>query len=227
MPHYVDPINVKVQSVKHLTHDVLQIIADKPEGIHYKPGQAVDVSINKKGWEDEARPFTFVSLEEEDHIEFNTKTYPEHHGVTEQLLSLKAGDELLIGEVFGAINYKGDGIFIAGGAGITPMLAIFRYLGKKGNLGNNKLLFANKTREDIIRGEELKEWLGEKNFINILSQEEVPGYAHGYIDEELIKKNSEPNLKYYYLCGPDPMVKAMEEHLGKLGVTPEFIVKEQ
>src|SRR5690606_10817587 len=108
--HNIKPSNVKVKSVKHLTHDVLSITADKPAGIHYNPGQAVDVSINKEGWDDEVRPFTFVSLQDDDHIEFNIKTYPNHHGVTGQLLSLKAGDELLIGEVFGDIAYKGDGI---------------------------------------------------------------------------------------------------------------------
>lgn len=228
MPHYAEPKNVKVKSVNHLTHDVLQIIAEKPNGIKYQPGQAADVSINKNGWEEEARPFTFISLQDENQIEFNTKIYPNHHGVTEQLQYLKPGDELLVGEVFGAINYKGDGIFIAGGAGITPMLAIFRYLSKNGNPADNKLLFANKTREDIIRKEELENWLGKENFINVLSQENTDGFEYGHINADLIRKHTAENLKYYYLCGPDPMVESIEKQLiDKLNIKPEFIVKEE
>lgn len=225
MPHHIKPSTVKVKKVEHLTHDVLRVVAEKPAGIIYKPGQAVDVSINKDGWSEEVRPFTFVSLNGDNQIEFNIKTYPDHHGVTEQLLSLKTGDELLIGEVFGDITYKGDGIFIAGGAGITPFIAILKMLEKDGKLGKNKLIFANKTREDIILKEEFDRMLG-KNFINILSAEEIEGYEHGYVNPELIKKYSEENLKYFYLCGPDPMMDAVVKQLEGLGVKPEFIVRE-
>lgn len=225
MPHYIEPSKTKVTKVEHLTHDVLRIVAEKPEGLKYHAGQAVDVSINKDGWADEARPFTFVSLPEENRIEFNIKTYPEHHGVTEQLLSLKSGDELLIGEVFGDIAYKGDGVFIAGGAGITPFIPILKELGKQGKAENNKLIFANKKQEDIILRAEFEKLLG-KNFINILSAEEVEGYEHGYVNSELIRKYSDENLKYYYLCGPDPMMDAVVKQLEELGVKPEFIVRE-
>lgn len=113
---------VKIISIEHLTHDVIKIVAEKPEHLLYQPGQAVDVSINKEGWEEKLRAFTFTSLPNEDHIEFTIKTYPSHHGVTEQLLVLSVGDELLIHDPFGDISYKGEGIFIAGGAGVTPLL---------------------------------------------------------------------------------------------------------
>ena len=225
MPHYIDPTKVKVKKVEFLTHDVLRIVSERPADLSYHAGQAVDVSINKEGWEDEARPFTFVSLPEEDYIEFNIKTYPSHHGVTEQLLSLKPDDELLIGEVFGDISYKGDGIFIAGGAGITPFTAILRKLEKENKIGGNKLIFANRSRADIIMKDYFENLLGD-NFINVLSEEEAEGYEHGYLNAEMIKKYSDDKLKYYYLCGPDPMMDAVMKHLDSLGVKPESIVRE-
>lgn len=225
MPHYIDPTKVKVKKVEFLTHDVLRIVSERPADLSYHAGQAVDVSINKEGWEDEARPFTFVSLPEEDYIEFNIKTYPSHHGVTEQLLSLKPDDELLIGEVFGDISYKGDGIFIAGGAGITPFTAILRKLEKENKIGGNKLIFANRSRADIIMKDYFENLLGD-NFINVLSEEKAEGYEHGYLNAEMIKKYSDDKLKYYYLCGPDPMMDAVMKHLDSLGVEPESIVRE-
>lgn len=42
---------VKVKSVRHVTHNVLRITLEKPEGLTYIPGQAVDISIHKEGWE--------------------------------------------------------------------------------------------------------------------------------------------------------------------------------
>ncbi len=159
---------VKIVSVEHLTHDVLRIIAAKPRGLNFIAGQAVDISLVKQGWEQELRAFTFTSLPEEEHLEFTIKTYPAHKGLTQQLLSLAKGDELVIHDVFGAISYKGEGIFIAGGAGVTPFIAILKQLKKDNKIGNNKLLFANKTKTDIILEEKFQKWLGD-NFINILS----------------------------------------------------------
>lgn len=216
---------VKLKSIEHLTHDVIHLVLEKPEGIQYVPGQAVDISLNKPGWEDKKTCFTFVSLPEEDQIEFVIKTYPAHQGITNELLSAKPGDEITIYKPFGDIQYKGEGIFIAGGAGITPFLAILKNQKKHGNLGNSKLIFANKTKSDIIMENHFTHLLGEK-FINVLSDEEIPGYEHGYVSEELIKKHAAPSLKYYYLCGPPPMMNAVEKQLASLGVPEENIVKE-
>lgn len=217
--------SVKIRTIEHLTHDVLRIEAERPEGLNFTPGQAADVSINKPGWEQELRAFTFTSLPDDDHIEFNIKTYPSHNGVTNQLLSLKAGDELIIGEVFGDIHYKGEGVFIAGGAGITPFIAIIRQLEKENNIGNNKLIFANKTAKDIFNKEQFEKQLGS-NYINVLSDEQVPGHEHGYITADLIRKHAGAGAKYFYLCGPPPMMDAVEKSLASIGITEEFIVKE-
>lgn len=219
------PEKVKIKSIEHLTHDVLRIVAEKPASLNYQPGQAIDLSINKPGWEQELRAFTFTSLPEDDHIEFTIKTYPEHKGVTNQLLSLRQGDELILHGVFGAISYQGEGIFLAGGAGVTPFIAIFKLLEKENKLGNNKLIFANKTKADIILEQHFKKLLG-KNFINILSHEELKDYDHGYISAEMITKYAGSPGQYFYLCGPDPMMAAVEKILTSLGVAANYIVKE-
>ena len=216
---------VKIKSIEHLTHDVLKIVADKPEGLSYTPGQAVDVSVNKPGWEEELRAFTFTSQPEDDFIEFNIKTYPSHNGVTNQLQSMQAGDELLIGDVFGDIHYKGEGVFIAGGAGITPFIAIINQLEKENKIGNNKLLFANKSTKDIFNKERFERQLGS-HYINVLSDEKTEAHEHGYITADIIKKYAGDKTKYFYLCGPPPMMDAVEKSLASLGITEESIVKE-
>ncbi|MCO5231703.1 MAG: FAD-binding oxidoreductase [Chitinophagales bacterium] len=216
--------SVKIKEIKHLTHDVLKIVLEKPKGLNFTPGQAVDFAINDPKWEKEWRSFTFTSLPEDNDIEFNIKTYPTRNGVTNELLSKKVGDEILIGDVYGDIAYKGEGIYIAGGAGYTPFAAILKDLQKKGKLGNNKFIFANKTVSDIALKEEFENLLG-KNFINVLSDEKVEGYEYGFVTAEIIKKQIE-NHKYFYLCGPPPMMDAVGKHLTSLGIKDEFIVKE-
>jgi len=216
---------VKIRSIQNVTHDVLQIIVEKPADYNFTPGQATEISINKEKWKDERRPFTFTSLPDARFLEFTIKTYPARKGVTNELLKLKRGDELILHDVWGAISYKGEGVFIAGGAGVTPFLSIFRHLRAQNKIGDNKLIFANKTRADIIHEDEFKRMLGN-SFINILSDEKAEGYEHGYITKIFLKKNIESFDKMFYICGPPPMMDAVQDCLTEFGVTNNSVVVE-
>ena len=217
---------VKIKSIEPATYDVLRIVTDKPAQYIFVPGQATEVSINKNGWRDEKRPFTFTSLPKDDYLEFTIKTYPTHKGVTNELLKAKANDELILRDVFGAIAYKGEGVFIAGGAGVTPFISIFRQLKSTNDLGNNKLIFANKTKRDIILRQELKSLLGD-NFSNILSDEKTDEYAYGHITEDFLKATMGSVNQKFYVCGPPPMMDAVERQLADLQVNKQSIIKEE
>jgi ferredoxin-NADP reductase len=106
--------NVKILEIEKVTHDVVRIKTEKPAGYTFIPGQATEVAVNDKEWMNEKRPFTFTNLPGDDHLEFTIKTYPAHNGITNRLLKLIPGDELIIHNVWGAIHYKGKGLFIAG-----------------------------------------------------------------------------------------------------------------
>ncbi len=217
---------IKIKSIQHINHDVLQIVTEKPNNYYFIPGQATEIAINKNGWKNEKRPFTFTSLPDNDYLEFTIKTYPSHKSVTNELLKIKKDDELILHDVFGAINYKGEGVFIAGGAGVTPFISIFRYLHSKNEIGESKLIFANKTKEDIILEQEFKNLLGN-NFINILSEEKSNGYTNGFITMDFLQDNFGGINQYFYLCGPQPMIEFVEKQLQDLNVGEKHIIKEE
>lgn len=216
---------VKILKKEPLTHDVYRIRVEKPKEYKFTPGQATEVAINKGKWKKEARPFTFTSLNDENFLEFNIKSYQDHEGVTNEIAKLEEGDELIIHDVWGAIKYKGKGVFIAGGAGITPFIAIFRQLEKDGEADGNTLIFANKTEKDIIRKDDLQRILGN-DFINILDGEENPNYDYGRIDKEYLQKRIKNFDQNFYICGPDAMVKAMKKDLQELGADEEVVTVE-
>jgi len=217
---------VKILDSFMITHDVKSFVVERPENYNFKPGQATEVSIPDEKWKDEKRPFTFTSLPNEKFLQFIIKTYPSHEGVTNQLLKIKTGDELILHDVFGAITYNGNGTFIAGGAGITPFIAIFRKLRKEKKLPGNRLIFANKTSEDIILEDEFRGLLDD-DFINILSDEKAKGYHHGMINEKFLKENIKDKDGMFYVCGPPPMMDAVLEQLSSLGISEKSIVKEE
>ncbi len=216
---------VKILSIENVAHDVKSLKFEKPKSFIFTPGQAADVAINKPDYLSEKRPFTFTGLNDWDYLEFTIKIYNDHNGVTKEIGSLKTGDELIISEPWGEISYKGEGIFIAGGAGITPFIAILRALKLQNKIGNNKLIFANKTEADIIRKDEFEKILG-KNFINILSDQKLDKYSYGFITEEYLKSQVNNFDKMFYLCGPPPMMDAIGKILENLGIKKDLLVME-
>jgi ferredoxin-NADP reductase len=217
---------VKIISIEKLTHDVKQYRLEKPNGYNFIPGQATEVSINKSGWEEKRRPFTFTSLASKPYLEFTIKSYRDHNGVTNKLDELIVGDELIIREVWGAIQYNGEGYFIAGGAGITPFIAILRDLKEKNQIGNNKLICSNKTRADIILKTELEEILND-NAVFITTKENIDSGKVVRINEAYLKETVKDFDKHFYICGPDKMVSELGDVLVKLGAKPEAVVFEK
>ena len=227
MPDYPDEEHVvKILDVQNVTHNVKRFTLSRPDNYHFMPGQATDIVINHPDWLKERRPFTFTGLNEWDKLEFTIKIYQDHKGVTNQLGQLKAGDELILHDIWGAISYKGEGTFIAGGAGVTPFIAIFRQLNKEGKLANNQLYFSNKTSADIILKDEFEKMLGN-NFINIISEEKDSNYEKGIVDEDFLKRNVKNNNQYFYVCGPDPMIDSIAAILEKRGVDKKRIIREE
>lgn len=217
---------VKILSVRDVTHNVRSFQITKPSGYSFEPGQATEVSINKEGWKEEKRPFTFTSLNEWPYLEFTIKMYGDHKGVTNELRTLKPGDELIIRDVWGAISYKGEGYFIAGGAGITPFIAILRQLKKDNAINGNKLYFSNKTAADIILHDELHEILG-KNAQYIITNEKDQRVGKKYIDKDFLLSEIKNFNKPFYVCGPDKMISDISKALTELGAEPESVIFEK
>jgi hypothetical protein len=216
---------VKILMTEQVTHNVRRFRFEKPAAYSFTPGQATEISINKPGFRDKRNPFTFTCLNSDPYIEFTIKIYSFRNGITNELGKLKPGDELIIRDVWGAISYKGKGVFIAGGAGVTPFIAIFRDLQSKNEISGNTLVYANKTKVDIILENEFKRVLG-KAFINILSDEQAEGYFHGYINKDFLKANITDFNQRFYVCGPPPMMDAVLKQLSELGVGENSITLE-
>ncbi|HNW69296.1 MAG TPA: hypothetical protein PKI01_02760 [Bacteroidales bacterium] len=217
---------VKILDSYYITHDVKRFQVEKPEGYDFIPGQATDVSINLPEWKDILRPFTFTCLREMKYLEFTIKIYNERNGVTKMLGRLNKDDELILHDVFGAIEYKGPGVFIAGGAGITPFIAIFRDLYKKNLINDNVLIYSNKTHEDVIMEPELQKML-KNNFIRLFTRENVVGFRSLRIDRDYLIDVIGDFGQNFYVCGPDEFVTNVNQLLLDLGAKAETIIIEK
>jgi ferredoxin-NADP reductase len=217
---------VRILKVEPVTHDVRRFTVEKPAGFRFEPGQATEVAINRSGWHEQKRPFTFTSLNDWPDLEFTIKIYSDHDGVTHQLGGLGEGDELLIDDPWGTIQYRGPGYFIAGGAGVTPFIAILRQLARNGGLSGNTLLFSNKTGRDIILREEFEAMIGLACVFTV-TDEPAQGLENRLIDRAFLEDKVADFSKHFYVCGPPQMVDDLKAHITALGGRADAIVFEE
>lgn len=113
-------------------------------------------------------------------------------------------------------------VFIAGGIGITPFRSMIKYLVDSGERRDIILIYATKTAEDLVFMDlfhEASEAFGLK-IVTVVSNppENWSGYK-GQISPAVIKEEV-PDLlsQLFYVSGPEPMVEALSQLLGEMGV---------
>lgn len=219
-------VSVRILDTIPVTHNVRHYRIERPRNYRFVPGQATEVSLEKEGWREEKRPFTFTGLPEADTLEFTIKSYFDHAGVTNELWSSGAGDGLILRDVWGTIQYRGPGTFIAGGAGVTPFIAILRQLNATGKLAGNRLIASHRTEKDIILRDEFEAMAGLETLWT-LTGESRTGLLQERIDAEFLQRHVGDVSGNFYLCGPDAMVKDLRAALEELGADVDSVTWEK
>lgn len=216
---------VKFLDIVPVTHNVRRYRFERPAGYTFNAGQATEAAIDLDGWRDEKRPFTFTGLEDDPYLEFTIKTYESHDGVTKRIGLANPGDTLLIDDPWVTMPYHGPGTFVAGGAGITPLLAVLRMLAADEALAGNRLIFSNTKAHDVILREEL-EVMSMKGLDLMLTvtDENVAGLMHERLDRHFFEQHIEDFSGWFYLCGPDKMTADMSTALVSLGADPDKVI---
>lgn len=214
---------VEILDTGFVTHDVKRLHVSRPEGFEWTPGQGVELALDRKGWREEGRPFTPTCRTDARVLEFTIKGYPDHDGVTSRLHELEPGDRLLMSEPFGTLTWQGPGTFLAGGAGVTPFLGIFRNA-REEELAECVLHFSNKTPADVICEKELRWLLGDRCHLTC-TRESGPGYDHRRLDRDYLDAAVEEAEGPFYVCGTPDFVEELRAALEEMGA--ETVVVEE
>lgn len=175
-----------------------------------------------------ARSYTPTSTDQ-DHgfFELVVKTYPQG-AISSHLGQLSVGDSVNVRGPRGAFKYTPNMVksmcMIAGGTGITPMYQIIQHiLDNPQDATQVSVIFANVNEDDILLREQLDRWVKEHQQFNIhyVLNNPPEGWqgGEGFVTKEMIQQwapTPAPDMKVL-LCGPPPMVKAMDCQLAELG----------
>ncbi len=128
---------VEVVSNDNVTHDMRHLVVKlvEPASIKFFPGQYVDFAVPGT---DETRSFSMANIStlENGQLEFVIKVYPE--GLFSNFLDTRvaAGDRLDVTGPFGVFTLRdnpgADLVFVGGGAGMAPILALLRSMADRG-----------------------------------------------------------------------------------------------
>jgi ferredoxin-NADP reductase len=221
-----------VKEVIPRTPNVSSFRFPRPEGLDYKAGQFLFVTIKPSGNE-LSKHFSFSSSPtEKEHIEFTKKFTDSEFSAA--LKALKPGDWARIDAPYGTFTFEGEypriGL-LAGGIGITPLISICKYCTDKRLDTKVTLLYGCRTEVDIAFKKELEEMQRQNSKLKVVFTVNEPNSgwsgAVGVINVDMVK-NEIPSYAetMFYTCGPPAMVEVMEKLVESLGLPKTQLKRE-
>lgn len=196
-------------------------------GMKFHPGQFAWINAWDTPFADKEHPFSISSsAERRDQIAFTIKEFGDF---TRRIKDLQINQKIWLDGPYGSFSIdrhqhaKGF-VFIAGGVGITPIMSMLRTLSDRRDQRPVILLYANKNWENVIFREELDQLAGQINLKVIHVLEKPPEDWNGeigFIHREMLQRHlpnpSRRNQWEIFICGPEPMMNAIESILPRMG----------
>ena len=159
------------------------------------------------------------------------------------IFTLKPGDKVTMSGPYGdfhpIFDSKNEMMWIGGGAGMAPLRAQIMHLTKTLKTTDRKMsyFYGARALNEVFYLEDFLQI--EKDFPNFsfhlaldrpdpaadaAGVKYTPGFVHNVIYETYLKDHDAPEDIEYYMCGPGPMSKAVENMLDSLGVPKENLM---
>ena len=202
------------------------------DGIDALPGQYAWVTVHRSPFSVEEHPFSFSgSTEDPDGlVRFTIKDLGDWTG---QVKDIEPGAVAYVDGPYGVFSPDRAEAFgyvlIGGGVGVTPMLSILRTMADRGDKRPVRLVHAARSLDDMVARDEFHALCDRLDLTIVEVLEDPPPAwdgATGLPDAELLDRALPPEHReryQYFVCGPPPMLDAVEATLLGLGVPFERI----
>jgi len=224
---------VEVVANEPVTHDMRHFVVKliEPEEIKYFPGQYLDFQVPGHH---ATRSFSMANTPNREGIfEFVIRIYPGGLFSGHLADEITVGDRLSVEGPFGAFRLResspADLLFLGGGAGLAPLLALLRSMAERGLDRKVTFYYGARTRRDLCFEEEiakLAELVPGLTFVPALSEPTGnDGWEGetGLITDVVERRETDLAAVDAYVCGPPPMVEAAIAMLTRLGRSEDHI----
>lgn len=193
------------------------------KGFRFMPGQFAWLTAWKTPFSDSEHPFTIASsAERKDAIEMSIKSLGRF---TSKIRQLKPGDKVFVDGPYGyySVNRYPETkrlVLITGGIGVTPVMSMLRTMADRGDKRPVTLFYCNQEWDTLTFREEVEELQKRLNMKVIYTIERPPQDwqgEKGFLNSTILNNYLPPEWKSdgteVFLCGPMPMLNAVEKAL--------------
>ena len=158
------------------------------------------------------------------------------------IFSLKPGDKVLMSGPYGdfhpIVDSKAEMIWVGGGAGMAPLRAQIMWMLKTRQTRDRKMsyFYGARALNEVFYLQDFldlqKEFPNFKFYLALdrpdpaadaAGVEYTPGFVHDVMYKKYLSTHEAPEDIEYYMCGPGPMSKAVNNMLYNLGVEPSSV----
>jgi len=196
--------------------------------MRFEPGQFAWLSVGNTPLSDHEHPFSLTSsAEDATHLAFSIK---ELGDFTSTIKNLTPGQKVYVEGPYGSFTvdrYPGarSFMFIAGGIGITPFISTLRTLADREDRRPLTLIYANKTLDTTTFRKEIDELKSRLNLKLVYVLESPPegwnggvGFVNAKVLQQHLPEKLSPDEVEIFICGPGPMMDAVDRALRQLSV---------
>lgn len=225
-----------ITEVIRRTHDAVSFRAAVAEGMSYRAGQFMGVTVAADGRE-LSKYLSFSSAPtEKGYVEFTKKI--SGSDFSKALERLKPGDTIKLKMPLGSFlldEMAPKHLFLSGGIGITPIRSIWKDAFDRQLPLDMALLYGNRTPEDVAFRNDLEVLARENGNLKVVFSLDTADACPplwqgrcGFINAAMIKEEVPDYLeRVFYVCGPPAMVANLLSILqGQLQI-PENRIKRE
>lgn len=206
-------------------------------GFSFEPGQYGWIKQGQTPFGLGQHPISFSSsadVEPSGTISFTIKELGDWSGGV--VPKIKPGEQMWVDGPYGVMSSdreQGMGyVLIAGGIGITPLYSMCQTMAEREDVRPVLLFYGAPDYESLTFREELEALKGRMSLqvIYVLNEPEDDWQGEqGFISVDLLKRYLPKQYRrfVYFVCGPEPLMDAMEAALPELGIPREKVLSER
>ena len=229
----------EVRGIMAETYRVKTLLLELARPLGHQPGQHVDVRLTADDGYQAQRSYSISSAPEDKLLSLTVERVTDGEVSPYLVDEIRVGDRLqLRGPIGGHFVWTSDTheplCLIAGGAGVTPLMAMLRHRDEAPRRVPALLIYSARSLRDVIYRKELDTMARRDDSFRIiyaLTREQPEGW-HGHrgrIDKTLLAATCFPasQCPTIYICGPSSFVENVSGLLVELGFDASSIKTER
>jgi len=191
--------------------------------LSFLPGQYVNLRVPGS---DQTRAYSFSSLPQDGEVSFLIRNVP--GGLMSGYLSrqARAGDAMTLTGPLGSFylrEIRRPLLMLAGGTGLAPFTAMLEKIAESGSEHPIHLIYGVTHDADLVEMDRLEEFVARIANFSFTACVASPESSHphkGYVTQHIAPVHLNDGEVDIYLCGPPPMVEAVNGFLREQGIQP-------